>query len=413
VSFPVLHAHDYYVQRGGEDASFEAERRLLEDRGHRLATYVRHNTEIEESAVVRTPLPATLIWSSRAHRELRALLARERPAVAHFQNTFPLISPSAYDACRAEGVPVVQSLRNYRLICPSAILFRDGRVCEDCVGLRVPWPGVAHACYRQSRAQSAAVAAMLAVHNARRTWHDRVDLYVALTQFARRKLVEGGLPAGRIAVKPNFVVDPGGPSPVPERGAILYVGRLSPEKGVEDLMRAAARLHAVERVRIAGDGPDRPRLEAMGRAAFLGALRAEEVIEEMRRATVVVVPSRWYETFGRVVVEAFACGRPVVVARHGALAELVEEGRTGFGFAPGSADELAAALERAFADGVRMGPEARRAYEERYRPELNYRMMMGIYRLALERAGKRVPDSLRAFAPADPARSPFDWVRDA
>src|SRR5581483_9761958 len=180
---------------------------------------------------------ARTVWSRPAYRVLRELLRAHRPAVAHFHNTFPLISPAAYYACRAERVPVVQTLHNFRLLCPNALFFRDGRVCEDCLGKAVPWPGVAHKCYRGSRSASAAVCTMLTVHRALGTWHTAVDRFIALTDASRRKFVAGGLPADKIAVKANFV----DPDPGPGTGAGgygVFVGRLSAEKGVGTLLKA-------------------------------------------------------------------------------------------------------------------------------------------------------------------------------
>jgi hypothetical protein len=193
-----LLVHNRYQQPGGEDAVFEAEAALLQRHGHDVEQWVEDNREIPTTPTAR--LAAHTVWSSPAVRRLEAILHRTRPEVVHFHNTFPLISPAAYVTCRRQGVPVVQTLHNYRLICPNAMLFRDGHPCEECVGRVVPWPGVVHACYRGSRAQTAVAAAMLATHRVRGTWTRDVDVYVALTQFARGKFLRGGLPETRIVV---------------------------------------------------------------------------------------------------------------------------------------------------------------------------------------------------------------------
>jgi len=292
-------------------------------------------------------------------------------------------------------VPVVQTLHNYRLLCPVALFFRDGRVCEDCMGKAVPWPGVVHRCYRGSRAASGVIAAMLTTHRALGTWTKMVDVYVALTEFAQDKFIEGGLPAEKIVVKPNFVAEDPGPGGGSD-GYALFVGRLSPEKGIETMLAAWDRLRTGVPLKIVGDGPLRDRvIRAASRqpnVEWLGYKTVAEVHALMKRAGVLVFPSEWYETFGRVAVEAFAAGTPVIAANIGAVGELVEHGRTGLHFRPGDPEDLATRVGWALshpAELGRMREEARAEYEAKYTAERNYRALMEIYEFALAR--KRVP----------------------
>ena len=204
----ILLAHNRYQQEGGEDQSFAAEAAMLRDRGHEVIEYTTHNRAID--GMNHVALALRTVWNATTYAELRRLFRRHRPQIAHFNNTFPLISPSAYYAARAEGVPVVQTLRNFRLLCPNALLFRNGKICHECVSTTTAWPAVVHKCYRGSRAASAVVAAMLTTHRTCGTWHTSVDTYIALTQFSRQTFVDAGFPADRIIVKPNFVYpDPG------------------------------------------------------------------------------------------------------------------------------------------------------------------------------------------------------------
>src|SRR5205809_5447205 len=207
----VLLVHNRYQQAGGEDEVFRAEGQILRAAGHRVVEHVRSNDEIGLSGLAsRARLAAATVWARDSHRALREALRRDRPDIVHFHNTFPLISPAAYYVCREAGVPVVQTLHNYRLLCPVATFLRDGKICEACLGRSVAWPGILYGCYRGSRAATAAVAAMLAFHRSRNTWTGQVDYYIALTEFSRQKFIQGGLPADRMAVKPNFVYpDPG------------------------------------------------------------------------------------------------------------------------------------------------------------------------------------------------------------
>jgi glycosyltransferase involved in cell wall biosynthesis len=388
----ILAVHNRYQLPGGEDQVFVDETALLEARDHRVVRYEVHNDQVER--VNRLTLAKDTVWNTSAYRELGALIRRERPEVVHFHNTLPLVSPAGYYAARAEGVPVIQTLHNYRLLCPVALFFRDGRVCEDCMGKAVPWPGVVHECYRGSRAASGVIATMLTVHRAMRTWTEMVDVYVALTEFARSKFIEGGLPAGKIVVKPNFV------APDPGRGQggggyALFVGRLAPEKGTGTMLAAWDRLGTRIPLKIVGNGPLRARVVEAARRSnveWLGHRPVEEVHALMGKADMLVFPSEWYETFGRVAVEAFAAGTPVIAANIGAVAELVEHGRTGLEFRPGDPEDLVAQVEWAMshpAELRRMRDEARAEFEAKYTAERNYRALMEIYEAALER--KRVP----------------------
>jgi glycosyltransferase involved in cell wall biosynthesis len=386
----VLLVHNRYRQPGGEDAVFAAEAALLRAAGHEVVEFTDDNARARDWSGAR--LAAATIWSREATRRLRELLARERPDVAHFHNTFQLISPAAYRACRAARVPVVQTLHNYRLLCPAATCYRAGRACEDCVG-RAPWPAIRHGCYRDSRAASAAVAAMLVVHRLLGTFADGVDVYVALSEFARARYVAGGLPARRIELKPNFVApDPGaGPG---GGGYALFVGRLAPEKGIATLLAAWRRIGTRLPLRIAGDGPLAPQVReaaASGSSVdWLGQRTGAEVIALMQRAELLVLPSEWYENLPVTLIEAFACGLPVVASRIGALATLVPEGRAGRLFAPGDPAALAdaaLALVARPAELARLRAGARAEYLARYTAEANYRRLREIYARALAARG--------------------------
>jgi glycosyltransferase involved in cell wall biosynthesis len=376
----VLIAHNAYQQRGGEDMVAEAEAQLLREHGHEVLHYQRHNDELAH--IGRLQAAVDTLWSRRTTRELGEILRTQRPDVVHVHNTFPLISPSLYAAAHDAGVPVVQTLHNFRLLCPQAMLLRDGKVCESCVG-RAPWPGVVHACYRGSRAQSGVLAGMLVLHRALGTWATKVQRYIALNAFCRDKFIEGGLPAARIVIKPNFVDLPA-PRPQPRRG-LLYVGRLAPEKGIATLAQAARSLPPGS-LRVAGTGPEAERLAGLPAVVMLGALNTEQVAHEMAQAIALVVPSLWYENFPRTLVEAFACGLPVLASRLGALESLVQHGSTGLHVEPGDAAAWAAAMAGALGDVPRMaamGTAARSLYEREYTAAANHQVLLGIYEEAI------------------------------
>jgi glycosyltransferase involved in cell wall biosynthesis len=397
----ILLVHNFYQQIGGEDVVFAQEKALLERKGHRVTTYTRTNDEaLNNSVFDQLRLARTIVSAQKSRGDITALLRSERPDVVHIHNTFMMISPSIYEACNAAGVPVVQTLHNYRLFCPASTFCRNGRVCEDCVqnGLAA---GVLHGCHRGSRASTAAVALMLQVHRAKGTWNNRVDAFIALTRFAKGKFVDCGLPAHKIHVKSNFVE----PDPE-ERGDAaeyaLFLGRLSPEKGISTLLEAWELLHLSIPLKIAGDGPLRCELEAICRKSdrgpsieFLGRVSPGDARALVKKARFVVVPGVWYETFCMAIVESFACGVPVLASRLGAMGELVEDGCVGLKFSAGDAADVAAKVTWAWEhpnEMAIMGRRARQKYERYYAPDANYKRLMEIY----GKAGVQPSNSLRS-----------------
>jgi len=389
----VLVVHNRYRERGGEDRVVALESALLERYGHTVVPYIVDNRDID--SIPTAMLPLLTIWNSKTVDAVKLLIGLERIDVVHVHNTLPLVSPSVYYAARSEAVPVVQTLHNYRLFCPSAQCVRNERPCTSCLGADVPWPAIRHACYRASRLATTAVAAMLVAHRVIGTWQSAVDSYIAPTEFARRLFIAGGVPAGRIVVKPHFV------EPDPGVGAhrgddVLYVGRLSKEKGVQTLLDAWTHRPGLPPLRIVGDGPLAPVVAdaaaQMNNVTWLGAQAPDVVHRLMQDARCLVFPSITFETFGQVIAEAFATGTPVITADGGAGRELVEHGRTGLLFRTADPVSLAAQVATLTAD-VRacesMGAAARRQFEQRLTADANYRVLFGIYSAAIARAGAR------------------------
>jgi glycosyltransferase involved in cell wall biosynthesis len=395
----ILVAHNLYQRPGGEDTVRESEIKLLREAGHEVIEYLRHNDEIQQySFFEKASLGWRTSWSERTNRELRKILARESPDVAHFHNTFPLISPSAYYACRAAGVAVVQTLHNYRLLCPGGNLFRNGGTCEECISHSLV-RSIAHGCYRDSRIASAAVAGMLTLHGFLRTWAEQVDLFLVCSEFARRKFVDAGFDEARIRVKPNFIAsDPGARF---ARGKIaLYIGRLSEEKGPQLLPRSWSTLSQAIPLEILGDGPLRASLQqdcARLRSQtvhFSGWLSPSAAMERLRAAKFLIVPSTCYEGFPLAVAEAYACGVPVIAAGHGGLAEIVRDGCTGLHFTPGDAEDLAAKVEWAWThphEMETMGWAARVEFDAKYNAGAALKHLEAAYDSALSASKKAAP----------------------
>jgi glycosyltransferase involved in cell wall biosynthesis len=377
----ILVAHNAYLYRGGEDTVVEAEIALLRRHGHEVVLYRRDNAELDALPLWQAAMDS--VWSKRTVMEAGRLLASFRPHLIHAHNTFPLISPSLYGIADELGIPVVQTLHNFRLLCPQAMLMRNGRYCDDCVG-RWPWRAVLHRCYRGSLAQSAVSAGMVSGHRMLGTWRDRVCRYIVLNQMCREIFIRGGLPPEKLSIKPNFVEANDVPGEHKRRGG-LFIGRLAAEKGLLTLAQAI-RQTPVTRIAVCGSGPLQAFVEQSEWLDYIGYEQGEALRTRIRNAEFLVMPSTGIESFGLAAIEAFACGTPVIASRHGGLREIVEHGHNGLLVTPGNADELAEAIAYAVSNPIqmrRMGLEAYQTYLARYTPERNYTTLMAIYHQTL------------------------------
>lgn len=398
----VLIVQNHYVGFGGDDVVVANEAAMLSSRGHEVSLWTLRNDEL---AGLRRRMETAwhLSYSRPVREQLRRHIEAFRPDVMHCHNLFPRITPSAYDAATQAGVPVVQTLHDFRSVCcANAFLQRNGSSCERCVKGSSYW-GAWHRCYRDSWIGSLLVARALDVHRRGGTFQRRVQRYIALSQASRRRFVEAGLPDERIAVKPNFIPDPG-PPPADGRAGALYVGRLSPEKGLLTLVQAWERIDYP--LRMLGTGPLETALrgEATPQMRLLGHQPRAEVERAMRRASFLVMPSQWIEGFPLVIVEAFANGLPIIASRLGTMAEVIEHGVTGLHFTPGDAADLAAKVQWAIAHPQQMagmGAAARRVYEARYGEASNYRQLLAIYEQADVQARQaRMPCENRCAMPS-------------
>lgn len=391
----VLRFHARYARTGGEDRSVRSEVDLLRREGVEVIPFLRSNGDLIRSGAVRTldALRRTA-YDRKLFETVRQVCQEHRPDVAHADNLWFSLSPSVHAACHAEGVPTVQSLRNYRLLCVNANLVRGGKPCEACL-TRGPWIGVVHRCYHASAFLSALAARVILRNRRRGTWDRDVDLFIAPSAFTRAKFIQAGMAPGRIVVKPNFLEDPG-PAGRPGTGGV-FVGRLSREKGAATLLEAWKAVRHVP-LSIVGDGPDRRRLEDTCRreglesVRFTGWLSPRDCLREISSAAFLVFPSECYETFGRSMVEAYARGRPVIASRLGAAAEIVEEGTTGLLFEAGDPEDLAKKAAWMATHAVRcreMGRNARERYERLYTPERNVRMLIKLYERATDVFGRK------------------------
>ena len=375
----VLMVHAAYQQRGGEDSVVDTEVTLLRDHGHEVQLYLRHNDEATSAG--RISVASQALWSRRSEADVGRLVETFKPDVVHVHNTWPMVSPSVYWPAFKAGVPVVQTLHNFRLMCPQAMFLREGKICEDCLGT-LPWRGVLRGCYRKSRVQTALLASTVQLHRAVGSYERAVTLFVALSAFSKSKFVQGGLDADRIVIKPNFIEDTGD-GMLDQRTGGLFVGRLSDEKGISVLLDALRLGQAPVTVIGDGDWGQQTRQQLGGHA--LGFRPVAEILSRMKSAAYLVLPSLCGENFPRTIAEAYSCGLPVIASRLGAMAELIEDGETGLLFEVGNARDLADKLAWAEThpqEMLRMGRAARQRYLERYTPDRNHDELMAIYRKA-------------------------------
>ncbi len=391
----VIVAHNYYQTPGGEDLVVEAETELLRARGHNVVKFEDHNARIAH--LDRIQLARCTIWNGQACRRLEQMIRMTRADIVHFHNTFPLLSPSCYYAAKRAGAAVVQTLHNYRLLCPSAVMFREGRTCERCAGAGLAWPAILYGCYRASRSASLATACMLGIHRFLGTWTRIVDAYIALTKFARDKFVAYGIPAAKVHIKGNFLAHDPGLGAGNGRFA-LFVGRLVEEKGVGTLLDAWKLAPPDVPLKIVGEGPlealVRQRAAALPNVSLLGRVDRAKVLRLLQDASYLIVPSLWYEGLPLTVVESFASGCPVVASDIGCLSSLIRNRVTGLLVAPGDARRLAAAIGwmSSHAEERRqMGLQARLEFIRCFTADQNYRSLIKIYQAALTEAGKLQP----------------------
>lgn len=392
----VLQVHNEYRVYGGEDVVLDLEFDLLRSRGHHVEQFVMSNKAVTKASL---RVGFETVWSRRSNKKLLRKLEEMRPDLMHVHNTFTQLSPSVYWAAAAAGVPVVQTLHNYRLTCANALLMRDGGPCELCVG-RVPLPALRYKCYRGSLAATGAVVGMQVAHRALGTWTNKVDAYIVLAEFAKSLMIRSGLPPELVHVKPHFILDPlhSLAGPPKRKDQIVFVGRLAPEKGVDILLEAWKRLGATNfRLVIVGDGPERADLErrfaGLPGVVWRGWVDREDVLREVARSRGLVMASRWYEVFGVVVVEALASGTPVTAPNHGAFPEMIVPGETGFLFRPGDPEDLAERLstivELEVGEWQRLSEQARETYLKEYTPEVGYERLMRVYGEAIDHARSR------------------------
>jgi glycosyltransferase involved in cell wall biosynthesis len=363
-----------------------AEVEMLRSAGHLVELFEADNKTID-GPVAKVAAAGSLFHSYSSSRKMAELLKNFRPNVLHIHNWFPLLSPSIISAANEARVPVVQTLHNFRMLCANGTLYRDGRICHDCLGKSLPLGAVAHACYSTSRIGSALITIAFSYHRLTHTW-DGISTFIALSEFQRDLLTRGGVDAARITVKPNFVKE-SGEIGTGGGGYALFVGRLTPEKGIRTVLKAWAEGSIPIPLRIMGDGPlageVSDRASSLAQVEYIRQQPIEQVYAAMAGARFVICASECHEAFGLTIVEAFSRGTPVLAADIESTVELVKDGQTGLRFAAGDSNDLATKATLLCEDTATyrdMRRRCRNFYEERYTDKINYKLLMDIYRQA-------------------------------
>lgn len=401
----IILAHNYYGSSApsGENKVFEAEGELLRQRGHTVYELTRHSDKIRSQGVWGTIHGGfSTPWNFFSKRTVENLIEQVAPDVFHVHNSFPLLSPSVFYGAKNTKTPTVLTLHNFRIYCAAGMLLRGDRPCKECLDKRIVSPALRHKCYRGSLAATIPMAAMIWLHRMLRTWELQVDSFIALTEFQKEIFSAAGLPRERIFVKPHFY--PNSPDPLPWRdreAKVVFIGRLGFEKGCHILLEAWRRWGLdAPHLEVIGDGPERLKLESFVRetslnkkVTFRGQLSFEEVKGSLRKAWLLVVPSICYETFGKVILEAYAFGVPVIASKLGSLPCLVNEGITGALFDPGNPNDLLDKVENAWVTPNRLsawGAAARRDFDLKFTAAVNYKLLMQIYEFTVEYKKKKL-----------------------
>ncbi len=380
----IVNVHNRHAGPGGMEVLFESITRLLRSRGDEVIVVEKDNKDIH-GLPGRLAAFGSMVYSPSAKRAMKELLREHAPDVVHVHNLYPQLSPSILDACREVDVPVVMSVQDYKLTCPTAQHLRDGKVCEKCVGGHEQWCAI-HNC-RGSRPMSVAYAIRNAAARVSGKIHHGVDAYLCCSNFVADQVAKGGFPVDRIRTLYNFADLPDAPPRNTAGDYVAYVGRISPEKGLAVLI-AAARISGLP-VKIAGDPSPMPELQHSlpANVEFVGALRREQIPAFLGNARMLAVPSIWFEAFGIVCAEAMAYRLPVIASAMGGLPEVVDHNLTGLCVPPNDPAKLAEAITSVWNDPSRaasMGEAGRTKALREYTPDVYYRRLTAAYRSVLQ-----------------------------
>jgi glycosyltransferase involved in cell wall biosynthesis len=394
----VLLIHNYYQQPGGEDTVFEQEVDLLRAGNVAVETLVFTNDSFDGTVLGNLGSAVRSLYNTQSARRLNETIDRFKPDIIHIHNLFYTASASIISTARQRRIPVVMTLHNYRLVCVSGLLMREGRIpCEQCLTQTLPLAGIRHACFRNSTGQSAHLSAITLLHKLTGIWK-QVDRFVVVTDFARQKILRSSLrlQPEQVMVKPNFVADAGYSGPDQREDFFLFAGRLTFEKGISVLLQAAE-MDGFP-LEIIGDGP---MVADVHRAAertptirYRGQQPRRVVLDALKRCRALIVPSLWYEGLPTVILEAFATGTPVICSDQQNLNQIVQDNQTGLSFRTGDSLELCRAIQLFSQDQIGQYRWSQQAYQEfqtRYTAAVSLQQTLTLYDELIEKQGHPDP----------------------
>jgi glycosyltransferase involved in cell wall biosynthesis len=382
----ILQVHNAYSLMGGEDAVVEEEKNILEKNGHKVVQFIKVNKGLNDQGIKeKLKIALTLRYSEDIKNELTDLIRKNKFDICHVHNIFPLITPGVYDVCHNHGIPVVQTLHNYRLICTNSLLYRDKKICEVCIGRSLK-NSIKYKCYRNSYLQTALMADSIQHHRHKNTWNEKVSKYICMTDFAKQKFIDGGLPAIKLLVKPNFIINY--TNKVEYNSFFLYAGRMEEAKGLYDFILLAKKCENINFIAI---GPCRnPEVFAEYKNInYLGELNRVEVLEYISKCRAVLFLSKSFEGMPMTILEAFSCKKPVIGRDLGAMSGLISHGINGLKFQ--DLNELILHVHQLNLDissAVQMGEEAYQEYNAKYAEAQGYKNLIDIYTKAIQQNGK-------------------------
>lgn len=386
----VLVIHNRYKQQGGEDHCFKAEVDMLKSHGITVETMVFHNDDIH-SWISMVKLSYASIFNIHAAKKIQLKIDYFQPDIIHVHNFFYIISPSVFWTAKRNGIPVVFTVHNYRLICSGALLMRDNQVCELCIQKKFPIHGVKYKCHRGSAIQTAQLTFLTGIHKVMGTWTHKVDRYIALTAFAKQKLLSSGLKLkdSQLVIKPNFCADHGFTAFETRGDHYLFIGRLSHEKGLHILLEALKLKDF--KLKIVGSGPMEDRVKQCvsehRNLTYLGQMPNEAVKKELKMAKALLFPSTWYEGMPMTILEAYSTGTPVISTDIDNINEIVIDQYNGLHFSNGNSQSLVKVLDdfEHMDDPGQIYLNARKTFEEKYTAEVNFKRLTNIYQSLLDK----------------------------
>ncbi len=388
----ILVVHNYYREAGGERVSLSAQVSLLQSRGHDVIQFTRNSSEIDEYNIFRkVKFFQETVFSSQTYRDITAIIKENKPQIAHIHNVFPLISPSVYLALHNHNIPIVQTIYNFRFLCPNGLFYTNGQICEKCI-LGNTFHAIRFRCFRNSRSLSALYGLTIALHRKVGTF-DLIKAFVVPAEFTGQKLIEGGIATKENMHTIKYIL----PKNVPqmrvgnlskEKVDFVFIGRLSREKGIWTLLHAFRKIKGVT-LKILGDGPLIVSIQSwlqqnhISNIELVGFVSGQKKWELLSSAVATIVPSIWYENSPFTVLESMAVGTPVIGSAIGSLPEIIQHQKTGLLFKPGDSEDLFQKLEWIKNNpekGLQMGRNAQIEFKLQYDSEIYYHQLMAIYK---------------------------------